>query len=111
MKNIYLIVVIFLMLISFVACSADEKGIDYLVIENKEHKLPEDWEELVILDPTLDAWGDEVLVEHKALSAYYSLRDDLLINEGIDIQLDSIYRSVAYQEELMERFIREYGEE
>ena len=105
-----LLFVLCFMLFAYGVYSANVNEIDYLVLVNKQHKLPDDWEEKVILDPAIDAWGDEVLVEHKALQAYNALKDALLI-EGIDIQLDSIYRSVAYQEELYARFEKEYGKE
>lgn len=87
-----------------------EQGINYLVLVNKQNKLPDDWENKVELETTKNASGKEVQVEKQALAKFNELREDLL-KEGIDIELDSIYRSVAYQEDLKERFTQEYGEE
>ena len=88
----------------------ETEGIDYLVLVNKENKLPDDWEDKINLASEIDIDGDEVQVEVEALEQYKKLREDLL-TEGIDIELDSCYRSVAAQEEIMERFKKERGEE
>jgi D-alanyl-D-alanine carboxypeptidase len=42
------------------------------------------------------------------LEKYYGLRDALL-EEGVDIELDSAYRSVQRQEELWAEFEEKYG--
>lgn len=84
--------------------------LDYMVLVNKQNKLPEDWEKNLKLSTDVDIDGDLIHVESEALVNYYELRNDLL-DEGIDIELDSCYRSVKEQEDLVERFTEEYGEE
>ena len=81
---------------------------DYLVLVNKQHKLPEDWEDNVELVETTNAYDETIKVEKEALEKYYELRDSLL-EEGVDIELDSAYRSVQRQEELWAEFEEKYG--
>lgn len=87
---------------------------DYLVLVNKQNKLPEDWEEKLQLEsePDFASYRDrgEHQVEKEALLRFHQLRDALL-KEGVDIELDSCYRSVATQEELWDEFEKEYGED
>lgn len=80
---------------------------DYLVLVNKQHKLPEDWEANVELVETKNAFDETIKVEKEALKKYNELRDALL-EEGVDIELDSVYRSVSRQEELWKEFEEEY---
>ncbi len=114
MKKIFLGITFALLLtISLVGCGKKEEEkkeeekakIDYLVLVNKQTKLPDDWESIVELDEDIDAWGDKVLVEKQALKKYRELKKALLNDEnlekmGIEIELDSIYRSVKEQQEL-----------
>ncbi len=99
-----------------------ENAVDYLVLVNKQNKLPEDWEATVVLEDAQNTIPADVelnedngylatdvfKVETKALEAFRALQADLE-NEGIIILLDSTYRSVARQEELRSEFEEEYG--
>ena len=97
-------------------------GIDYLVLVNKEHLLPDGWEDTVEL---VDAQNtipegvelnkdneylatDVFRVEKNALEAFRALQADLEA-EGIVMLLDSTYRSVARQEELWSEFEQKHG--
>ena len=84
---------------------------DYLVLVNKNHELPSDWESSVKLETVTDIDGDPCQVEKEALLKYYELRDDLQKNDGVTIELDSCYRSVAEQQDLWDRWTVEYGED
>ena len=87
------------------------KFIDYLVLVNKENKLPDNWEKIVELETVEDFEGGKPhQVEKETLSKFWELRDALL-EEGIDIELDSCYRSVEAQVDIWNRFTEEYGEE
>ncbi len=102
----------------------EEEGIDYMVLVNKQHSLPEDWESTVELVEATNTIPEGVelnedndylatdvfLVEATALAAFRELQADLEA-EGIIILLDSTYRSVARQEELWAEFVEKYGEE
>ena len=80
----------------------------YLVLVNKKHKLPDNWEDLVELATAKNSLSREFQVEWVALKHFEELRKRLL-KEGIDIELDSTYRSVKAQEELWEEFEQIYG--
>lgn len=69
----------------------------YLILVNKEHALPDDWSDRIILLETRNSLGEKFLVEQKALLAFDALRSYLLMNEDIDIELDSTYRSIDEQ--------------
>ena len=83
-------------------------GIDYLVVVNKLHKLPEDWEQKLKTTKTKNSLGDDVEVETKAYEAYLKLKE-ALAKEGVNIDLDSARRSVAEQEDIIKRFTKKYG--
>ena len=82
----------------------------YLVLVNKKHKLPDNWEDLIELVTAKNSLSREFQVEWAALKHFEALRKKLL-EEGIDIELDSTYRSVKAQEELWEEFEKTYGRE
>lgn len=81
---------------------------DYLVLVNKLNALPEDWEENLQLVWTVNSEDDTVAVERTAYKKYLELKADLE-EDGVYIELDSAYRSVAAQQEIMERFTEKYG--
>ena len=85
-------------------------GIDYLVLVNKQHRLPDDWEDKVELVEVQNAYDETIRVEKEAYEKYNELRDALL-EEWVDIELDSVYRSVAKQQEIWDEFEEKYGDE
>ncbi len=95
------------------ANTADEAksgGIDYMVLVNKTHKLPDDWEEKLETVNMTNSIGDDVEVEKKAYDAYLKLKADLE-KEGVYVDLDSARRSVADQQRIMNEFTEQYGKE
>ena len=88
----------------------DEYDPDYLVLVNKENPLPENWEDELQLVSVTNSLGDEVLIETKAWDAYVKLRDSLS-EDGIFVDLDSAYRSVAEQKQIVVDFMERYGGE
>ena len=85
-------------------------GIDYKVLVNKQHALPEGWEDEVELVSFTNSenWGGEV--EVKTYEAYLALKQDLEA-DGVFIDLDSAYRSVESQQRVWDDFTKDYGEE
>ncbi len=83
--------------------------IDYMVLVNKENPLPDKWEDEVSLTKYTNSLGDEVLTESRAYDAYLELKKDLEA-EGIHVDLDSAYRSIEAQKEIVEDFTKKYGE-
>ena len=83
-------------------------GIDYMVLVNKTHKLPDDWEDKLETTHMTNSVGDDVEVEKKAYDAYLELKAELE-EEGVFVDLDSARRSVADQQRIMDEFTEEYG--
>lgn len=120
MKKVIYSVLVFALVLTIAGCGSKKKDkkeekpkkatIDYMVLVNKKNKLPNNWEDIVELETAKDAWGDDVQVEKKALAQFYKMQKELL-DEGVDIELDSIYRSVAQQQKLWDEWTVEYGEE
>ena len=48
----------------------EEAAIDYLVLVNKENKLPDDWKEKVQLSNVKNVYGDDIEAEKEALKKY-----------------------------------------
>ncbi len=86
-----------------------QAGIDYMALVNKLNPLPDGWEDALETVHITNSVGDDVEVEKKAYEAYVRLKDDLAENEGIYLELDSARRSVAAQQDIMDRFIEKYG--
>ncbi len=115
-KNILIIVLLSFLVLFATSCGSKDvketkekgtkRGLDYLVLVNKQHKLPDDWEKKVELKEDKDAWGDKVLVEKEALKEFKKLREALL-KENVDIELDSIYRSVKEQQNLWDEWSKD----
>ena len=106
-KIISLLLTLILPLCCF--AQAEGSGIDYLALVNKLSPLPEGWEDALETVTVTNSVGDEVEVEAKAYAAYELLRADLEENFGIYTELDSARRSVAAQQDIMDRFIEKYG--
>lgn len=81
---------------------------DYMVLVNKKNKLPNNWENIVELVDTKDAWNEVVKVEREAFINYCKLKESLK-KENIYIEIDSAYRSVVEQENIWNSFESEYG--
>ena len=84
-------------------------GIDYLALVNKVNPLPNGWEDALETVTITNSVSDDVEVEEKAYEAYLALKADLEEHDGIYLQLDSAYRSVAAQQDIMDRFSEKYG--
>ena len=116
-RFLFVITLLIAIIVCFVGCSNEvdpEPDMDnslniYLTLVNKTHQLPENWEELFQIDTVKNSLGEEVRIEHETYKHYQALRDELL-EEGIQIELDSAYRSVDEQQELWDYFTKEYGE-
>ena len=89
---------------------AGQAGIDYLALVNKEHALPEGWEEAVQIEHFVNSEGWDVDVEAKAYEAYLALKEDLEADD-VFVDLDSAYRSVEAQQKIVDDFTEEYGAE
>ena len=86
-------------------------SIDYLALVNKQNPLPDGWEDALDTVHITNSVEDDVEVESRAYDAYLLLKKDLEENDGIYIALDSARRSIAEQQDIMDRFIEKYGED
>ena len=90
--------------------SEKTQELDYLVYVTKNTKLPDYWEDTVKLVHVKNSLGDDVAVEKKAYDAYLELKSDLE-KEGIYVDLDSAFRSIAQQQAIVDDFTVTYGED
>jgi LAS superfamily LD-carboxypeptidase LdcB len=84
---------------------------DYKVLVNKKVKIDPEFIKTVKLETINNTSGEEIQVETMALRAFCKLRDDLKKKKNITIGIDSAYRSVERQQELMKEFTEQYGAE
>lgn len=85
-------------------------GIDYMVLVNQQHPLPDGWEDALETEHFTNTVGDDVEVEKKAYESYLRLKEDLK-KDGVLVDLDSARRSVAEQQRIMDDFIEKYGKD
>ena len=81
----------------------------YLTLVNPTHKVPDDWLDKIELVEAENSFGEKYLVEKETLAHFEDLRDELL-EEGIDIEIDSAYRSVEEQQRIWDEFSVRYGD-
>ena len=102
-KKIFYIIMIMVGVITLSACECKEdtsrNGYDYLVLVNKYSALPDDWEDKVELVDAKNAWDEDIKLEKEAYEQYKKLEKELK-DEGVIIELDSVYRSVKDQQAL-----------
>ena len=84
---------------------------NYLILVNSKNLMDESFVDTIELVDAPDTNGNVMQAESETYAAYCRMRDDLLEKEGIKIGLDSAYRSVQDQRELVERFTELYGKE
>ena len=108
-KLLSLLIALVMIAAALVACGDRTKGVDYLVLVNKENKLPDDWEQKLETVTVKNSLGDDVEVEKEAYGAYLKLKEALAA-EGVHVDLDSARRSVAEQQRIWDEFTEKYGE-
>ena len=115
-KQVNATIIVFTIIFVLAACSStaqsdtiDNEENTYLTLVNKTHQLPQDWEECVQIDTVQNSLGETLQIEHKTYESFLKLRDALLL-EDIQIELDSVYRTVEEQQELWDYFTEKYGE-
>ena len=76
---------------------------------NGENRLPENFEDTIELVMAENMEGVRYPIEKKTYEAFLRLRQDMLENEGMQIELVSVYRTVATQERIWELDEKKYG--
>jgi len=87
------------------------REIDYTVLVNKENPLPDGWEDTIDVVYTENSEGNRPRIERETYKAYMGLRDKLIEEDGIYIEIDTALRTVTEQEELIEYLREQYGNE
>ncbi len=88
----------------------DPASIDFLVLVNKTHAMPEGWEDKIELTYMVNKAGDRIGVERTAYKAYLKLKKALL-KDGVHTDINTAYRSVQDQIDLVEEYTVRYGPE
>ncbi|MBR4456047.1 MAG: M15 family metallopeptidase [Solobacterium sp.] len=83
-------------------------SVNYLVLVNKTHAIPSDWDERIHLVPVNDRNGQRFLLEEKTAEAFESLRT-AMEKQGLIIEIVSGYRSRKDQEETIREIAAEEG--
>ena len=108
-KKVMTILLVLVCLLSITACGKKQDSkIDYMILVNKENKLPADWEEKVELVDVYTGLDETYQVEKKTAEAYKKLKEDLA-SDHIIIELDSTYRTVKRQQEIWDQFEKDKG--
>ena len=123
MKKVIVVLLVLVALFGFSACNSDEAAdgvfddddsgevaaLDevsnnpYLVLVNKDNELPDNWEDKVQIDSVENSLGEGMKIEHETYEQFTKLRDALL-EQGVQIELDSVYRSVDEQQEIWDEW-------
>lgn len=90
--------------------SVTDGVIDYQALVNKQHALPDGWEDALDIVSFKNTEDWDVDVEAKAYDAYLKLKEDLEA-EDVYVDLDSAYRSIEEQQHIWDDFTQKYGEE
>ena len=77
---------------------------NYLTLVNKQNKLPGEWNFRFDFDTGRNSLGELYIVESNTLKDYEKLRNQLMDEEGIQIELDSTYRSLEEQQEIWDEW-------
>lgn len=80
---------------------------DYLILVNKDNRIPADWESRIELVELKNIFNRTIKIEKETLEKYDELKDSLM-KEWIYIELDSAYRSLEKQQDLREDMEEEY---
>lgn len=109
-RTIIIIALILVFLVAAVFVASRFKGTNYRVLVNKQHPITEGFLKNVKLVDVTTYDGSTAQVEEKTYQAFLKLQKALLA-KGIEIEVDSGYRSMEYQQWIMDEFTELYGEE
>lgn len=87
----------------------DPASVDYMVLVNKEHPLPENWEDTIELTYMSNNSDEKIGVERITYEAYLKLKEALL-EDGVHTDINTAYRSVQDQKDLAKELLYKYGE-
>jgi len=83
---------------------------NYLVLVNRTHKLPENYEKSAEIVEGKNFFGGVFRIEKETYEHFQQLREKMLLQE-VQIEINRAYLSADEQKDLVEEYSREYGEE
>lgn len=119
MKNKIFFSILFVMVLSFVSCATIQNNTEqvssvspnYLILVNKKNLINKNFIKTVKLKTVSTVYPNEdTQVEIVALNAFEKLKT-YLEKKGIKIGIDSSFRSVEEQQNIMDKFIKNYGKD
>lgn len=85
------------------------KNPDYMILINGEHGLPENFEDTIELVLAENVEGATYRIEKKTYEAFLRLREDMLENDGMQLELVSVYRTVERQRVIYDEDVKKFG--
>ena len=82
---------------------------DYLILVNGENRLPDNFEETIELIAVENAAGDKYIIEKGTYEAFLRMREDLIKNNGVQVELTSVYRNLEEQQAAFDEYLEEFG--
>lgn len=79
------------------------------ILVNKVHKITQEFIDSLTFVSAKDVQGAEIQVEAETYDAFLRLKDDCLQNDGIEIGIASAFRTIAFQENVYQEFVKKYG--
>ena len=113
--SLFFLLVLTLDILDFTFTIAPEESneqFNYLILVNKDYKLPDDYESklnLINVKNNIPKDDRTFQLENVTHDYFVKLREKLLEEYNITIELDSAYRSVARQQEIWDEFVEKYG--
>lgn len=74
---------------------------DYLILVNKENKMPNYWDAELV--EVVNCFNETIKVEKETYNHYLNLKKDLK-DKNIDIIIESSYRSIEEQQQILEQY-------
>ena len=110
---IYVIILLLVLdlMISKEPVESKEEKFDYLLLVNKEYKIPDDYlskVDLIVVENFLRKKRNHT-IENMTYQYFRELKNNLQEEDNITIELDSVYRSVERQQEIWDEFVEEKG--
>ena len=81
---------------------------NYVTLINKDNLIKDKYFKYLELSESIDIYGNEAKLEKNTLLAFNELRDYLL-SMNIEIGIDSAYRSLDEQQQIIDEFKKKYG--
>ncbi len=90
--------------------TAKTKETDYLVLVNRTHPLPQDYESSVELTEAKNFFGKTFRIEKQTYEHFLQLREKMLLQE-VQIEVNRAYLTAEEQTALIAQYTQDYGEE